>query len=73
MLASTDIPLSIWFDNELISSPKVTAPITNGEAIITGNFDADSAAELANAIDSGAMPCALTVIDHKIVTSQDNK
>jgi uncharacterized protein YceK len=73
VLAGKDIPLSIWFDNELISSPKVTAPITNGEAVITGNFDADSAAELANAIDSGAMPCALAVIDHKIVTSQDNK
>lgn len=71
-LAGTDMPLSIWFDDELISAPTVAAPITDGQAVITGNFSKDSAEELANAIDSGAMPCGLTVIEKKINKPHDD-
>jgi len=42
--------ISIWYNGELISAPKVYAPITDGSAIISGNFDINSATELADKI-----------------------
>ncbi|HRR77156.1 MAG TPA: hypothetical protein P5191_10160 [Ruminococcus sp.] len=48
--AQNNIPISIWYDGELISSPTVNAPITDGKAIISGDFTLDSATELANKI-----------------------
>ena len=65
-LAGTDMPLSIWLDNELISAPKVNSAITDGKAVITGNFTESSALELAAAISSGALPCELKIIDKRI-------
>lgn len=72
-LAGTDTPISIWFDGELISSPTVQFPITDGQAMITGDFTLDSASDIANAIDSGALPCGLSVIDHKITLPQETE
>jgi SecD/SecF fusion protein len=51
--------ISIWMDNTMISAPSVNAAITNGEAIISGSFDADSAKDLADKINSGALPFKL--------------
>jgi len=62
-LAGTSTPISIWMDNEIISSPYVNEAITNGEAMISGNtsnpFTADSASSLANKINAGALPFQL--------------
>ncbi len=55
--------ISIWMDDVCISSPTVNEVITNGEASITGNFDSDSASELANQINAGSLPFALTTED----------
>ena len=65
-IAGTDVPLSIWLDNELISAPTVNSAITDGKAVITGNFTESSALELAAAISSGALPCELKIIDKRI-------
>lgn len=51
--------VSIWMDDEMLSYPTIQSVITNGEAQITGNFDAESAATLANQIQGGALPFAL--------------
>lgn len=51
--------ISIWMDEDMISNPTVNAAIPNGEAIITGNFDKDSAEALANKINAGALPFKL--------------
>jgi len=58
--------ISICMDNNVISSPNVNEQITGGEAYITGNFDADSAKELADKINAGSLPFALTVDDSKL-------
>ena len=58
--------ISIWMDDIEISAPTVNDTITNGEAIISGNFDADSAKELADKINAGSLPFALTVDDSKL-------
>lgn len=51
--------ISIWMDETCISSPQVQAVISDGRATISGNFDADSAKQLADKINSGALPFKL--------------
>ena len=61
--------ISIWMDETLISYPKVDAQITDGNAVITGNFTADSAKDLANRINAGALPFKLTVADYNTINA----
>lgn len=58
--------ISIYLDETLISSPTVESAITGGNAIITGNFTMESAQDLANKINAGALPFALTVDQSKL-------
>ena len=58
--AANNGTISIWLDDENISTATVDEAITGGEAIIKGNFDQDSASTLANQINSGALPFALS-------------
>ncbi len=51
--------ISIWMDDQIISQPRVSAHITNGEATISGSFTAESAKELADKINGGALPFKL--------------
>lgn len=58
--------ISIWMDDSLISAPTVNEVINNGEAIISGGFDVDSAKELADTINAGSLPFGLTVDNSKL-------
>ncbi len=58
--------ISIWMDDEMISAPTVNSTITNGMATITGLTDADEAVDLANKINAGSLPFALTVDESKL-------
>lgn len=58
--------ISIYMDDVLISCPKVNAHITDGKAIITGMEDDKAATDLANKINAGALPFALTVDNSKL-------
>ncbi len=58
--------ISIWMDEQMISAPTVDSVITDGNAVISGNFDADSAKDLADKINAGSLPFALTVDDSKL-------
>lgn len=49
-------PISIYLDDDEISSPTVNSAITQGEAVIEGNFTLEYARELASLIQSGALP-----------------
>ncbi len=51
--------ISIWMDDTMISMPQVNAHITDGNAQISGNFDAESAKDLADKINGGALPFKL--------------
>lgn len=51
--------ISIWMDETCISNATVNEAITSGEAVISGNFSAESAKELADQITSGALPFSL--------------
>jgi len=61
--------LAIVLDSAVLSSPSVSPSvpcgvgITGGETLITGNFDEESAGELALLIRAGALPVPVEVIE----------
>lgn len=59
-LAEEKGTISIWMDEECISAPTVQSAITDGQAVITGDFDADSAKALADKINAGSLPFDLS-------------
>ena len=67
-LAANNGTISIWLDDENISTATVNEAITGGEAIIKGNFDQDSASSLANQINSGALPFALSAESYSTIS-----
>lgn len=60
--------ISIWMDNTMISAPSVSAIISDGQATITGNFTYETAKELADKINSGALPFSLETTSFKTIS-----
>ncbi len=58
-------PLAIVIDNSLITAPIVKQEIIDGNAVISGNFSVDEAKKLAIAINSGALPVPVKLVEHK--------
>ena len=58
--------ISIWMDDTMISAPTVNDAITNGIAMISGIGGADEATDLANKINAGSLPFALSVDESKL-------
>ncbi len=59
-------PLAIFLDGQLLSAPTVQSAITNGQAVITGNFTVQQAKDLATRLNSGALPVPI-----KLISQQD--
>ena len=57
--------LAIVLDKEVISVPSINQPITDGQGVITGNFNQQTANELAIQLRYGSLPIPL-----KVITSQ---
>ncbi len=57
-------PLYIMMDETVISAPTVNQAITNGQAVISGDFTAETAGELADKIRAGSLPFNLTVAEY---------
>ncbi|HBE16087.1 MAG TPA: protein translocase subunit SecD [Cyanobacteria bacterium UBA11149] len=71
-LAGTGRSIGIFIDNGLISSPVVGPEfaqngITGGNAVITGNFDAQSSKELAVQLRGGALPVPVEIVENRTV------
>lgn len=60
--------ISIWMDNTMVSAPSVNAVISDGKASISGNFTYESAKELADKINSGALPFSLETTSFKTIS-----
>ncbi len=60
--------ISIWMDDVCVSSATVSETISTGEAVITGNFDAESSKQLADQITSGALPFSLKTTSTKTLS-----
>ena len=60
-LAGTGELFAIVLDRVVLSAPQVTSPITDGNAQISGDFDAVSSKSLANSLKYGALPLQFEV------------
>ena len=58
---------AIILDGKVISSPYFREPILGGQAQISGGFTTETANNLAIALNSGALPVDLTVIEERTV------
>ena len=58
-------PVGIFIDELLISAPTVQQVIIEGNAVITGNFTIDEAKKLAIAINSGALPLPVKLVEQR--------
>ena len=62
--------IAIMMDDEIVSQPRVSEQITSESCIISGDFTAETAQELANQIKSGALPFNLTKISQETVGAE---
>jgi SecD/SecF fusion protein len=60
-------PFAIVLDNQVITAPVINEPILGGAGQISGNFTAQSAADLAVLLRAGALPATLTVVEERTV------
>jgi preprotein translocase subunit SecD len=60
-------PFAIVLDNKVISAPVIREPITGGRGQISGNYNAQSANDLAVLLRAGALPAPLKVIEERTV------
>ncbi len=59
--------VAIYLDGKLVSAPTVQAEITNGRAVISGNFTIAGAKKLANRLNEGALPVPIHLISQHSV------
>ena len=59
--------LYIVLDNQVISSPVVNEPITDGRAIITGGFTLEGASNLSTLIRAGALPVEMREMETRVI------
>ncbi|MCR5476216.1 MAG: protein translocase subunit SecD [Lachnospiraceae bacterium] len=62
--------IAIYYDGELVSVPRVNAAITDGNAIIEGNFTFEEAEKLASTIRIGGLSLELEELHSKVVGAQ---
>ena len=58
---------AIILDGQVISAPRINEPILGGSSQISGSFTVDSANQLAIALNSGALPVDLKVVEERSV------
>lgn len=60
--------LPIFLDQQLVSSPVVNGEISGGKGVITGNFTADSAKQLATQLNAGALKAPVHIIQQTTIS-----
>ncbi|HEV7414736.1 MAG TPA: protein translocase subunit SecDF, partial [Tianweitania sediminis] len=58
---------AIILDNQVVSAPQIREPILGGQGQISGNFNAQSASDLAVLLRAGALPADLTIVEERTV------
>ena len=59
--------LAIILDNKIVSAPQIREPILGGSGQISGDFDLQSASDLALLLRSGSLPAPLNIIEERTV------
>lgn len=58
-------PVAIYLDQFILSAPVVQQKIDQGNAVINGNFTVEEAKQLAIAINSGALPLPIQLVEQR--------
>ncbi|TGY88574.1 protein translocase subunit SecD [Marinicauda algicola] len=58
---------AVVLDEEVISAPRINSPITGGSGFIEGGFTVQTANDLANMLNAGALPASLTPVELRTV------
>lgn len=67
--ANVGKPVAIFLDEQLVTAPIVNEPILDGRAVISGNFDADTAAKLSIQLNAGALPVPVAIISQTNISA----
>lgn len=62
--------IAIMMDDNIISAPTVNSKIDSETCIITGDFNAETASQLANQIKSGSLPFDMKVISQETIGAE---
>jgi len=65
--ANVNNVLAIVLDKEVISTPTINEPITDGQGVIQGNFTIESANALAVQLRYGSLPIPLKIVETRTV------
>lgn len=60
-------PVAIFLDGTPLSTPTVQTTISDGQAVITGNFTVDQAKQLATRLNSGALPVPIHLVSQESI------
>ncbi len=60
-------PVGIFIDEILISAPTVQQEIRDGNAVISGSFTVEDAKQLSTAINSGALPLPIKIVEQRSI------
>ncbi len=59
--------MGIFVDGIPVTMPRISTPILDGQAIITGDFTVDTAKQMAIQLNAGALPIPITVLEQKTI------
>ena len=60
-------PLAIFLDNQLVTAPVVQTEITDGKAVISGQFTLEAAKKLSVQLNAGALPVPIKIVEQRNV------
>lgn len=60
-------PLAIFLDDQLLMAPTVQTTISNGQAVITGQFTPQEAKTISAQLNAGALPIPVNIVEQKTV------
>jgi protein-export membrane protein SecD len=63
-------PIAIFVGGQLITAPTVQTAITDGHAVITGSYTADTAKALANDINTGIVPAPIYLTSERAIDAK---
>jgi len=64
---NTGRTLAVLLDGQVISTSKITGAVTDGAGRLSGDFDAEGAANLARVIASGPLSAPLTILEERSI------
>lgn len=68
-LSASKGKISIWLDDTAISAPTVSAHITDGKAVIQGDFTPEEAKALSDKINGGSLPFKLATDNFSTISA----